>query len=100
MVNALLIGVFVGGGVLWPIASLSSYVFGREGLGSGDIKFLAMIGAFLGLGGSSLDVDDCIHSRSDSGYWDHGCESDSSGAVHPFWSFLGSWRMSGIILSG
>ena len=43
-----LIGVMLGGGMLWLLAILSPYVFGKEGLGGGDIKLLAMIGAFLG----------------------------------------------------
>ena len=30
------------------LAVLSPYLFGKEGLGGGDIKLLAMIGAFLG----------------------------------------------------
>ena len=30
------------------LAWISPYVFGKEGMGGGDIKFLAMIGAFLG----------------------------------------------------
>ena len=42
--------------MLWAIASLNPYVFGREGLGSGDIKFLAMIGAFLGWEGVLLTL--------------------------------------------
>ena len=47
MVNAT-IGVLLGGGILWILAILSPYLFGKEGLGGGDIKLLAMIGAFLG----------------------------------------------------
>lgn len=43
-----LIGALLGGGILWVLAILSSCVFGKEGLGGGDIKLLAMIGAFLG----------------------------------------------------
>ena len=43
-----LIGVIVGGGVLLALAWLSPYLFGKEGLGGGDIKLLAMVGAFLG----------------------------------------------------
>ena len=43
-----LIGVFVGGGVLWFMAWISPFLFGKEGLGGGDIKLLAMVGAFLG----------------------------------------------------
>lgn len=47
LVNAVL-GVLVGGGVLWFVAWVSPYLFGKEGMGGGDIKLLAMIGAFLG----------------------------------------------------
>lgn len=43
-----LLGIALGGGVLWMLAAVSPYLFGKEGLGGGDIKFLAMIGAFLG----------------------------------------------------
>ena len=43
-----LIGILVGGGVLLALAWASPYVFGKEGMGGGDIKFLAMVGAFLG----------------------------------------------------
>ncbi len=45
--NALL-GVVVGGGILWALAWASPYLFGKEGMGGGDIKLVAMIGAFLG----------------------------------------------------
>jgi leader peptidase (prepilin peptidase)/N-methyltransferase len=38
----------VGGGLLWLLAWLSPYLFGKEGMGGGDIKLMAMIGAFLG----------------------------------------------------
>jgi len=47
LVNSVL-GVLVGGGLLWGMAWLSPYLFGKEGMGGGDIKLLAMIGAFLG----------------------------------------------------
>lgn len=47
LVNGL-IGLLVGGGVLWILAWVSPYLFGKEGMGGGDIKLLAMIGAFLG----------------------------------------------------
>ncbi len=43
-----LLGIALGGGILWMLAAVSPYVFGKEGMGGGDIKFLAMIGAFLG----------------------------------------------------
>ncbi len=43
-----LLGMALGGGILWMLAAVSPYVFGKEGMGGGDIKLLAMIGAFLG----------------------------------------------------
>lgn len=47
LVNGL-IGLLVGGGILWVLAWASPYLFGKEGMGGGDIKLLGMIGAFLG----------------------------------------------------
>jgi leader peptidase (prepilin peptidase)/N-methyltransferase len=46
--QASLIGIMVGGGVLFLIAEAYYRVRREEGLGMGDVKMLAMIGAFLG----------------------------------------------------
>jgi leader peptidase (prepilin peptidase) / N-methyltransferase len=43
-----LIGLLVGGGVLFLIAYIYELITKREGMGGGDIKLLAMIGGFLG----------------------------------------------------
>jgi leader peptidase (prepilin peptidase) / N-methyltransferase len=43
-----LIGAVAGGGILWLVAWGYQRVRGHEGLGFGDVKMLAMIGAFLG----------------------------------------------------
>jgi leader peptidase (prepilin peptidase) / N-methyltransferase len=43
-----LIGLLAGGGVLFAIAEVYYRLRGHEGLGMGDVKMLAMIGAFLG----------------------------------------------------
>ena len=43
-----LIGLAVGGGVLFAIAFFYELISKREGMGGGDIKLLAMIGGFLG----------------------------------------------------
>ncbi len=43
-----LIGVLLGGGVLWLIGEAYFRYSGHEGMGGGDVKMLAMIGAFLG----------------------------------------------------
>lgn len=43
-----LLGILLGGGLLFVIAWLYEVLAKREGMGGGDIKLLAMIGAFLG----------------------------------------------------
>lgn len=43
-----LIGVLLGGGVLWATGAAYERVRGVEGMGMGDVKMLAMIGAVLG----------------------------------------------------
>ena len=45
---ASLIGIAVGGGILWGMAEAYYRVRHEEGLGMGDVKMLAMVGAFLG----------------------------------------------------
>lgn len=53
--NAFL-GIVVGGGILWALAWASPYLFGKEGMGGGDIKLLAMVGAFLGWKAALLTI--------------------------------------------
>jgi leader peptidase (prepilin peptidase)/N-methyltransferase len=43
-----LIGIVVGGGFLWLMITVWRFVRNVEGMGFGDVKMLAMIGAFLG----------------------------------------------------
>ncbi len=43
-----LLGIVVGGGILWAVAWGYQLISGVEGMGGGDVKLLAMIGAFLG----------------------------------------------------
>jgi leader peptidase (prepilin peptidase) / N-methyltransferase len=47
-IQSAIIGVLVGGGVLWLIGEAYYRYAGQEGMGGGDVKMLAMIGAFLG----------------------------------------------------
>ena len=51
-----LAGTLVTGGSLWLVGTLYRLVRKREGLGLGDIKMVAMIGAFLGLRGALLTL--------------------------------------------
>lgn len=43
-----LLGILVGGGSLYLVAIVGTYIFKKEAMGGGDIKLAAMIGAFLG----------------------------------------------------
>lgn len=45
---ASIVGALVGGGVTWAIRWLGSMAFRREAMGFGDVKLMAMIGAFVG----------------------------------------------------
>jgi leader peptidase (prepilin peptidase)/N-methyltransferase len=46
--RASLAGLLLGGGILWVVSEGYFRLTGREGMGGGDVKLLAMIGAFLG----------------------------------------------------
>jgi leader peptidase (prepilin peptidase) / N-methyltransferase len=43
-----LIGIIAGGGLLYLVAVIFEKLTGKEGMGGGDVKLLAMIGAWLG----------------------------------------------------
>jgi len=51
-----LVGAVVGGAVLWIVAIVGTWAFKKEAMGGGDIKMLAMIGAFLGWQGALLTI--------------------------------------------
>jgi leader peptidase (prepilin peptidase)/N-methyltransferase len=75
-----LLGIFIGGGLLYAVAVLFYWATKKEGMGGGDIKLLAMIGAFLGwsstlftilvssLIGSMVGVVLMVATRADSKY--------------------------------
>ncbi len=42
------IGILLGGGILYVVGLLYRWIRGQEGMGGGDIKLLAMIGAWMG----------------------------------------------------
>jgi len=43
-----LLGVLIGGGLIYLMGLLGDFLFKKESMGGGDIKLLAMIGAFIG----------------------------------------------------
>ncbi len=51
-----LVGAAVGFGVLWAVGALGTRVFKEEAMGGGDIKMMAMVGAFVGWQGVLLTI--------------------------------------------
>ncbi len=51
-----LLGLLAGGGSLYAVAWGYELITGKEGMGGGDIKLLAMIGAFIGWKGVLLTI--------------------------------------------
>lgn len=45
---ASLFGAFVGGGMIYAVGVLGEFFFRKESMGGGDVKLMAMAGAFLG----------------------------------------------------
>jgi leader peptidase (prepilin peptidase)/N-methyltransferase len=51
-----LLGAVVGFGVLWLAGTAGTWAFKEEAMGGGDVKMMAMIGAFLGWPGVLLTI--------------------------------------------
>ncbi len=51
-----ILGAAFGSFLLWGLAVAYKMVRGREGMGMGDVKMMAMVGAFLGLRGTFLTL--------------------------------------------
>jgi leader peptidase (prepilin peptidase)/N-methyltransferase len=51
-----LLGAAFGSFLLWAVAATYKRVRGREGMGMGDVKMMAMVGAFLGVRGAFLTI--------------------------------------------
>jgi leader peptidase (prepilin peptidase)/N-methyltransferase len=55
-VGASVLGASVGFGVLWLVGIAGTWVFKEDAMGGGDIKMMAMVGAFLGWHGVLLTI--------------------------------------------
>jgi leader peptidase (prepilin peptidase)/N-methyltransferase len=51
-----LLGAAFGSLLLWTVRAVYKRVRGREGMGLGDVKMMAMVGAFLGVRGAFLTI--------------------------------------------
>ncbi|MGE0267722.1 MAG: A24 family peptidase [Candidatus Omnitrophota bacterium] len=52
--DAAVIGFMIGGGSIYAMGVLGDFLFKKESMGGGDVKLLAMVGAFLGWKASLL----------------------------------------------
>ncbi len=85
-----LIAAVVSGGALWAVGKLYEVIRHREGLGMGDVKMVAMIGAFLGLSGALLTLIVGSLAGSITGLlYIYGAKKDPASYELPFGSFLG-----------
>ena len=89
LVDALL-GAAVGSGLLWVVAEGYFRLRGREGMGLGDVKMMAMAGAFLGLKRTLLTILagsllGSIVGLAIIGLWKKGSDYEL-----PFGTFLGA----------
>jgi leader peptidase (prepilin peptidase)/N-methyltransferase len=50
------LGAVVGFGILWIVARLGTWLFKKDAMGGGDLKMMAMVGAFLGTPGVLLTL--------------------------------------------
>jgi leader peptidase (prepilin peptidase)/N-methyltransferase len=51
-----LLGAAIGFGLLWVVGAAGTWVFKQDAMGGGDVKMMAMVGAFLGWQGVLLTI--------------------------------------------
>jgi leader peptidase (prepilin peptidase)/N-methyltransferase len=89
-----LLGLLAGGGVLFLVAMGYQLLRKREGMGGGDIKLLAMIGAFLGLPGVIYTLFASSLAGSLAGVLFMFRDKSGGGTKIPFGPFLALAAMS------
>lgn len=83
-----LVGALVGGGSLWLVATAYRRATGVDGLGGGDVKLAAMIGAFLGWPGVFLTILGAAAAGSLAGVVLLATRRADRGTELPFGTFL------------
>ena len=51
-----LLGAAVGFGILWLVGTIGTWIFKEDAMGGGDVKMMAMVGAFVGWQGVLLTI--------------------------------------------
>ena len=87
-----LLGAALGGGGLWLLAQAWLLLRHEEGMGLGDVKMLAMVGAFLGWQGVLVTVS-WARSRAPSSVWPIAAGRLDLGSRLPFGVFLSGGAM-------
>jgi leader peptidase (prepilin peptidase)/N-methyltransferase len=78
-------------GSLWSVGVLYERVRGKEGLGFGDVKMAAMLGAFLGLPAAIFGIFvGCVSGTVVGVTWIYLMKKDAGTFALPFGSFLGA----------
>ena len=84
-------GAGFASGSLWAVGALYNRVRKREGLGLGDVKMVAMLGAFLGLTGALATIFlGCVAGTVLGLAWIYFTKQKASQYELPFGSFLGA----------
>ncbi|RZA08999.1 MAG: prepilin peptidase [Proteobacteria bacterium] len=81
-------GILLGGGILYFIAWAYITFAKKDGLGGGDIKFLAMVGAFLGTKGALITLIFSSMSGAVFGLFLIAFRGKKAGTAIPFGPFL------------
>ena len=92
-----LAGIAFGGGLLWAVREAFFKIRGVEGMGLGDVKMMAMVGAFLGLPLTLLTILLGSVAGSIAGIAFMRLSGKSRGYELPFGSFLGVGAVISVI---
>ncbi len=92
-----LAGAAQGGGLRWAIAEGYFRLRGREGLGFGDVKMLAMVGAFLGWPLTILTLFLASLAGSAVGVWLIATRRGGSQSALPFGTFLAAGALAAAV---
>lgn len=93
-------GILLGGGILYGIAWGYLTFANKDGLGGGDIKFLAMVGAFLGTKGALITLIFASMTGAGFGLFLIAFRGKKAGTAIPFGPFLSAGALLAFFFGG
>lgn len=93
-------GLLLGGGILYFIAWAYLTFANKDGLGGGDIKFLAMVGAFLGMKGALITLVFSSMTGALFGLFLIAFRGKKAGTAIPFGPFLSAGALLAFFFGG